>query len=409
MNIPVIRIPYSDEDRNALKSGLDEILGSGNLTMGRFTSRFEQMFAEFTDCRRAISCSNGTAALELILRALGIEDKSVIVPTNTFLATALAVMRSGNRVIFADSQVSDFALDIADVRRRLTADTAAIVIVHVGGVITPAIREFQVLCEDRGIHLIEDCAHAHGCTFDGQVAGTFGVAGAFSFFPTKVLTTGEGGMVTTNDDDLARRVEMLRNHGKNPQLGNRMSEFGYNHRISEITALLGVQQMTRASAIIEERRRAAAYYDAHLRGLEGLAPLRIPQGGYSTYYKYIAMIDDDIDRSELKAILKSAHGVSLTGEVYADLCHTEPVFERYTQCGATRASVVSCRRWPSCGCNELPAGFPGAAYLSGHHVCLPVYPGLSETELAHVASSVRDAIGRLKQSSRAQRKHAKEA
>jgi perosamine synthetase len=397
MNVPIIRIPYSPEDRRVIRSGLDEILDSGVLTMGKFTKRFEEMFAAFSGCRRAVACSNGTAALELILRGLEIEGKSVIVPTNTFLATALAVMRSGNRVIFADSEVSTFALDIGDVKRRLARDTAALVIVHVGGLITPAIREIQGLCAERGIHLIEDCAHAHGCSFEGQLAGSFGIAGAFSFFPTKVLTTGEGGMVTTSDEELACRVEMLRNHGKNPQLGNRMSECGYNHRMSEITALLGVQQMSKASEIIAERRRVATLYDSRLPDIEGITPVRVPDGGYSTYYKYIAMIDDNLDRSDLKIALKNAHGVSLTGEVYAELCHTEPLFEQFTYCGSKRAHPVSCHRWPSCGCDEVSAGFPGAAYLSAHHICLPVYPGLTEAEVNHVVASLREVVATMMQ------------
>ncbi len=192
MKVPVLRIPFSGADSRFITSGLDEILKSGSLTMGNYTRRFEEMFAAFAQARYAISCNSGTAAIELILRGLGIEGKSVIVPTNTFLATALAVLHAGNRVVFADSEPSTFALDLEDVKRRVTADTAATILVHIGGVITPAVDEFQKLCKQRDIHLIEDCAHAHGCSIDGRQAGTLGRGGRSHFSPPRSSQRGKG-------------------------------------------------------------------------------------------------------------------------------------------------------------------------------------------------------------------------
>lgn len=393
MNVPILRVPFAAEDVRFLQAGIEEILGSGFLTMGRYTGRFEEMFAKFAQSAHAISCGNGTTAIELILRGLGVEGKDVIVPTNTFLATAYAAMHSGNRVVFADSDPRTLSLDVDDVRRRLTEDTAAVVLVHVGGIITPHVYELQALCRERGLHLIEDCAHAQGCAIDGSQAGTLGVAGGFSFFPTKVLTTGEGGMVTTNDGDLADRIRMIRNHGKNPLRGNRMTEFGQNGRISEFTALVGVEQMRRAEAIISERRRVAAFYDERLPSLPGIKAVPIPENVESTYYKYVAYLDEAYDRSRVKSLLRQRYGVSLTGEVYADLCHTEPLWEQYTYCGRRRnAGSVACHRWPGCGCDRAQDGFTGAEFVSRHHVCLPVYPGLTSAELEHVITSLERAM-----------------
>ena len=397
MDIPILRIPFSEEDKKFIHLGLDQILRSGFLTMGKYTRQFEEMFAEFIGVRYAVSCNSGTAALELVLRALGIEGKSVIVPTNTFLATTYAVMHSGNRVIFADSEPATLALDVADVKQRLTDDTAAIILVHIGGIISPAVYELRKLCHERSLFLIEDCAHAHGCTVDGQHAGTLGVAGAFSFFPTKVLTTGEGGMVTTNDQELARRIGMIRNHGKNPDLSNRMSEYGYNYRMSELNALLGVQQMKKASEIIQERRWIAEFYDKHLEGIPGLRPLKVPANVTTTHYKYVVFLHEEIDRGETKSILKQRFGVSLTGEVYSELCHSEPLWQRFTYCGRQhRNGGVACHRWPGCRCGDVQEGFPGAEYVSRHHICLPVYPGLSADELEHVVNSLRQVLLELK-------------
>lgn len=395
MKIPILRIPFKDSERAFIQNGMNQILDSGMLTMGRFTAEFEERFAAFTGAHQAVACSNGTAALELILRGLGIEGRSVIVPTNTFLATAFAVMHAGNRVVFADSDPETLCLDVKDVARRIEPDTAAVILVHIGGIITSAVYELQRLCRDRGLHLIEDCAHAHGCTIDGRKAGTLGTAGAFSFFPTKVLTTGEGGMVTTGDDALACRMRMIRNHGKNPAMGNRMSEFGYNLRMSEFTALLGVQQMNRAEEVLVDRRRAAAFYDTALAGVPGIRSVRLPENVVSTYYKYICYLDERFDRTAVKRHLREKYDVSLTGEVYADLCHTEPLWQSYTYCGARRGERVHCGRWPACECDQMQTGYPGSEYLARHHVCLPLYSGLTDGELEYTVSSLRIALKEL--------------
>ena len=393
MNVPILRIPFSERDREFLRKGMDEILGSGMLTMGKYTRQFEELFAKFSGARYCIAVSNGTAALEIILRARGIEGGSVIVPTNTFLATAFAVIHSGNRVIFADSDPKTLCLDVADVKRRLRPDTRAVILVHIGGIIPREIHALQTLCEERGMDLIEDCAHAHGCALDGKQAGTFGIAGAFSFFPTKVLVTGEGGVITTSDEQVYRRATMIRNHGKNPDMGNRMSEVGHNQRLSELTALLGVQQMQEAAAAVEERQRLARLYDEALRGVEGVQPLTLPAGLTSSYYKYIAYLDEGYDRSQVKRLMKEKYGVSLTGEVYAELCHTEPVWDQYAYCGRRRQNGrVDCTRWPSCGCGEQQKDFPGAEYISRHHICLPLYRGLGEAEVAYVVDSLRKTL-----------------
>jgi len=396
MNIPILRIPFAEEDKAFIETELRKIFDSGFLTMGKYTHEFEGLFSNFTGAKYAVAVSNGTAALEIILRALEIDGQDVIVPTNTFLATAFAVTHAGNRVVFADSEPASLCLDIEDVKRRITETTRAVILVHIGGVITPQIYELQHFCEERGLYLIEDCAHAHGCAIDGDKAGTLGVAGAFSFFPTKVLTTGEGGMITTNDENLYRKAMMIRNHGKNPELGNRMSEIGQNQRISELTALVGVQQMKKAPILIAERRRVARFYDERLKEIPGISALKLPENVFSTYYKYIAYLDESYDRAQVKKMLKEKYGVSLTGEVYSDLCHTEPVWENYYYCGRQRRDgYAACTRWPKCGCDQRQDGFPGAEYISRHHICLPLYPGLSDEELEYVVGSLKQTLKEL--------------
>ena len=388
--IPILRIPFSDEDVHTLHEGWGQVLESGFLSGGAYTGRFEEIFREFTGAKYAVAVSNGTSALEIIIRALNIEGKSIIVPTNTFLASALVVAHSGNKVIFADSDPETLALDPDDVARRIDDDTAAVMVVHIGGVITPAMDAIRDLCARQGLHLIEDCAHAHGSTIDGTHAGRLGIAGGFSFVPTKTLTTGEGGMVLTDDEEVYKNSLMLRNHGKNPAMGNKMSEFGYNWRLSEITAVMGVQQMQKAPEILADRRRIARFYDEALQEFHGLRPLVVPANSTSSYYKYIAHLDPVHQRSLVKSTMKEKFGVSLPGEVYTDLCHLEPVWEGYTYCGKQRdpEGPVQCIRWPGCGCPNSQQSFPGAEYISQHHICLPMYPGLSEDDLSYVIESL---------------------
>ena len=394
--IPILRIPFSEQDNDCLHEGWTEVLDSGFLTLGSYTSRFEELFRKFTGARYAVAVSNGTAALEVIIRALNIEGKSIIVPTNTFLASALAVAHAGNKVVFADSDPDTLSLDPEDVARKINGDTAAVMAVHIGGLISPAMDTLRALCSRRSLFLIEDCAHAHGSTLAGQHAGLLGEAGGFSFFPTKTLTTGEGGMVITDNEAIYNNALMLRNQGKNPFLGNRISEFGHNWRLSEFTAVVGVQQMLKAEDILADRRRIARFYDQSLQEFQGLCPVPLPANSTSSYYKYIVYLDPAYERDEVKRLMKENYGVSLPGEVYADLCHTEPLWDRYTFCGKQRSDSgpVQCVRWPGCGCGEPQGEFPGAEYLSKHHLCLPMYPGLEDDDLAHVVQSLDQTLHR---------------
>lgn len=381
MNVPILRIPFSEEDKHFIYKSLDHVLASGFLTMGPFTREFEARFVEFTGTQYALACNSGTSALEIIIRCLGIRGKSIIVPTNTFLATAFAVINSGNRVMFADSRSETLCLDVDDVARRIDADTAAVITVHVGGVIDPDVYRLKQLCDSKGIYLIEDCAHAHGCSIDGKAAGSIGVAGAFSFFPTKVLVTGEGGLVTTHDEALYQEAVKFRNHGKDPGRGNRMSVVGNNWRMSEITAVFGVQQMRRAAELIAERQAIARFYGQALASVDGVTPLKLADSVTSSYYKYIAYLDEGLDRAAFKKTLKEQYQVSLTGEVYADLCHTEPVWETVDYAGQ-----------PGSAPPVAPGEFPGAKYLAKHHICLPVYPGLAQEEREWIVESLKKVL-----------------
>ena len=259
---------------------------------------------------------------------------------------------------------------------------------------SPAYYDLKRLCQERDLFLIEDAAHAHGCTLDGRPAGSLGHAAGFSMFPTKVLTTGEGGTLTTDDEELYQQASMLRNQGKNPALNGAISEMGHNFRLSEFTALIGVHQMEKASSIVAERQRAARFYDRALQEVRGVRPLQLAPGATSSYYKYICYLDPGINRDQLKRIMREQYDVSLTGEVYASLCHQEPIWERHTYCGRPRNGNESVCIHGS-ACLEPQVDFPGAEAVAQRHICLPVYPGLTDAQLNHVVNSLEHTLQQL--------------
>lgn len=374
--IPILRLPYTEEEINYIKNGIAEVLESGYLTMGEKVAQFEQKFAQFIGAKYAVATNSGTSSLEIILRAIGIEGSSVIVPSNTMMASPVAVIHAGARVIFADCQRDNLQLDPSDVRRKIRADTKGIMIVHIGGIISPAFDEIQSFCDERGLFLIEDAAHAHGATIDGRKAGTLGIAGSFSFYPTKVLTTAEGGIITTDDDNIYQRAVALRDHGRTNYDPEIHTELGYNWRFSELHAVIGLQQVKKVETILAERRRIAQLYDEKLKSIKGVRRLEIPSNIVSSYYKYIVFLGDEFDRDKIKKELKEKYGVSLTGEVYSHPCHSQPAFKKYPQVIANSPSDT----------------FPQTEYIANRHICLPLYPGLTEEEVDYVVDALKRVL-----------------
>lgn len=368
--IPAAKIQFLPEDRAWISERISEVLATGQLTLGKYGLQFEEKFAGFCGCRHAVSVNSGTSALEIIFRALGIDGKDVLVPTNTFFATAAAVVHAGGHPVFLDTDPDYFSIRPEDVERSLTPKTAGVVIVHIGGVISPRIKELQELCRRKGIWLVEDAAHAHGSSYEGVRAGAFGIAGSFSFYPTKVMTSAEGGMIVTNDDRVAEEARIYRDQGKASFTQNAHTRMGYNWRMSEPHAIIGLKHLERLPSMIADRQKIAKIYDGGLKEFQNLKALSIPAGGICNYYKYIALLKEARDRKALKTLLREGYGVSLSGEVYEEPLHKQPVFEKY----ATKSLPISedcCTR----------------------HICLPVFSGMAEDEALWVINALKEVIG----------------
>jgi dTDP-4-amino-4,6-dideoxygalactose transaminase len=341
------------------------------LTLGRNGEAFETAFARVVGARFAVAVQSGTSALEIVLRALGVDGCEVIVPTNTFFATPAAVIHAGGRPRFADVESATMGLSVDTVAAAVSSETAAVVLVHIGGMVSPDTPKIAAFCRDHHLILVEDAAHAHASSLDGRMAGTFGTAAAFSFYPTKVVTAGEGGMIVTDDQEIYRLALQYRDQGKEGFLTNFHVRLGYNWRLSELHAAVGLSQLRRLEEFVAERRRVADTYTRRLTGVGGIAPLVPPNGSRSNFYKYPALLDRGVDRSALKRALKEQFQVSLSGEVYETPCHRQPVF------------------------SDWAAGeFPVADDVCSRHICLPIYPGMTEDEIDQVVMALREALSR---------------
>jgi perosamine synthetase len=379
LGVKAARVVFPAADRAEIAEAVAEILATGMLTLGPYTRQFEASFAAAHSAGwpagegpHPVATASGTSALEISLRAVGVTGRDVIVPANTFYATAAAVLAAGGRPVFADVDAATFALSPDTLRAACTPRTAAAVLVHIGGLISPQADDLGQVCQERGITLVEDAAHAHGSTYQGRHAGSFSAAAAFSFYPTKVVTCGEGGMILTGTPSLADEARIYRDQGKGSFGANHHVRHGYAWRLSEQNAVTGLVHLRRLAEFISRRREVAARYDAALAALDGLVPLREPDGCQSNFYKYIALLPPGADRARFKQELAERHDVRLAGEVYDLPLHRQPVLAEFAG--------------PS---------LPVAEEICARHICLPVHSDMRDDEVDQVVTTVAAVYGAL--------------
>ena len=270
-----------------------------------------------------------------ILDYIDVRGKDVLVPSNTFWADARAVQLAGGNPIFVDCNRDDLCISLEDIERKVTSNTRAVIVVHIGGHIAFQINEIADYCEKKGIQLVEDCAHVHGGWWNGKTGGHYGIAGAYSFYATKTMPLGDGGMVVSRDNELLKWVEKYRNYGKEVIGGHvyyRLDN-GFNFRLSEFVAALGIVQMDRLDAIIEWKRGLAKKYDQIFENR-----VKFPSGMESGYYKYI-VFDTDIKKE--------------TGKVFGE---------------GDLGDVIAKR----------DSNVPNSVWVAKHHRCVPIYYGYED-------------------------------
>lgn len=375
MIVPPVKPYFPQEDIEQIKMDVEKILKSGMLTIYTYTKEFENRFAEFCDVKQAVAVNSGTSALESALRAMKLKpEDAVLVPTNTFSATAAAVIFAGAKPVLTDINPKTLCMDTENVQKNITPKTRGVIVVHVGGLVCPEIQEIRELCQDKKLFLIEDAAHAHGSTINQKTAGSFGNAGCFSFYPTKVMTTGEGGMITTNNDEIAEKTRILRDQGKESFNSSIIIELGYNWRLPEISAAIGITQLKRLPEIIKNRNRTAKYYNKELEKISRITPLNTPTNILNNYYKYVAFLEKGIDRETLKEKLR-AKGVRCSGEVYWPPLHLQPIYKQLL------------------GVHE--GDFPLAEAICKRMVCLPLYAQMTMEDMRYVIEKLQEVISEI--------------
>ncbi|WP_406657754.1 DegT/DnrJ/EryC1/StrS family aminotransferase [Methanolobus sp. ZRKC2] len=357
--IPIAK-PQLDE---AEVQAVSDVLRSGMIAQGQRVTDFEQAFAEYTGVDYAIAVNSGTAALHagLLAHDIGPGDEVVTSPFS-FVATANSILFTGAKPVFSDIDYDTFNLNPEMVAEKITDRTKAIMPVHLYG--HPAdMKAYEEIANDNGLALIEDACQAHGATFNGKKAGSFGT-GAFSFYPTKNMTTSEGGMITTNDDEVAKKAKMVRDHGSRQRYLHEM--LGYNLRMTDICAAIGLVQLEKLESYTSKRQHNAQLLTNGLQNIEGVICPTVRQGYGHVFHQYTIRIQN---RDELASFLKEK-GIG-TGIHYPIPIHMQPY---YQELGYT---------------DKLPV----AEELSEEVLSLPVHPQVLGEEINFIIDSLKEWSG----------------
>jgi perosamine synthetase len=357
--IPIARPQMGEEEKQLVW----EAMASGSLAQGPRVREFEERFAEFIGTSRAVATSSGTTALHLALLGhdIGPGDE-VITVAFTFIASANSILYTGARPVFVDIDERDFCMDPAALEAAITPRTRAIMPVSLYGqpADMPAIAE---IAERHGLAIVEDAAQAHGAAVDGRRSGTWGV-GTFSFYPTKNMTTGEGGMLTTDDAELADRMRLLREHGMKVRYHHDV--LGYNFRMTDIAAAIGLAQLPKLPAANERRRTIAARYDAELKGV--ITP-EVREGATHVYHQYTIRV------RERDAFVDKLRGRGVGSAVYYPI----PVH----------------RQKPFLALGYGREQLPVTDRLTEQVLSIPVHPSLTDDEVATVIGAVNEIAAEL--------------
>jgi dTDP-4-amino-4,6-dideoxygalactose transaminase len=373
--VPLFDLRLDEQDVQAVM----DVLRSGWLTMGPRIAEFERAFAQHLGTKHAIAVSSCTAALHLAYLGAGVtQGDEVVVPAMTFAATAAAAIYCGATPVFADLLgPHDLSLDPEDVERRITDRTRAVCVVHFAGY--PArVHELRALCDARGIALIEDAAHAPDAHVDGRKMGTWGLAGTFSFFSNKVLACGEGGLLATDDDDVAALARSLRSQGLTSNSWDRFTGatgdydargLGFNYKLDEPRAALLLSRLQRMGADIARRRELTLAYRSKLAGIDGLSlPYDDGDVERSTCYVMPVLVDDEERRDDVRRHLRDRHGVQ-TSVFYPAVHEFTAYRERF---GSTR--------------------LPRAEHVARSEITIPLFPEMDEGTQDRVVAALAEAL-----------------
>lgn len=364
LSFPTIGKKESDYVMDCLKS-------TWISSAGKYLDRFEEAFAEVAGTKHAIACANGTVAIHLALLALGVKPgDEVIVPTLTFVACPNSVTYCGARPVFVDVDAGIWSIDSSKIEAKITEKTRGIIAVHLRG--HPADMDaIMEIAQRRGLFVIEDAAQAHGAQAHGRSVGSIGNIGTFSFFGNKIMTTGEGGMITTNDDAAAQCMRLLKNQGMTKEHRYWHPVVGYNYRLTNIQAAIGLAQLERLPEAISRHQQVAAWYQEDLAGLKGVSWQQQREWARHIWWQFVAIIDEQF-ASDRDAVLSKLQQSGIDARRLYYPMHQVPIYKDHAK-------------------NQE---FPVADHLAARGVCLPTWSGLTRENVRYICDQLRNCADR---------------
>jgi perosamine synthetase len=349
------------------------VLRSDRLALGPRLAEFEAEFTRRLGVKHAICCSSGTAGLHMCWRALGVGPGDEVLTTPfSFIASSNSIMFDGGKPVFVDIDPQTWQIDVQRIASAITPRTKALLPVDVFGVV-PDMATIWVLAERHNLRLLEDSCEALGATYKGRPAGTLGEAGVFGFYPNKQMTTGEGGMVVTNNDDLAFLVRSLRNQGRDP--GGEWLEhprLGFNYRMCDMVAALGTVQMRRLDELLAKRDRVAQWYQQRLADERRISLPRVPEEVCPSWFVFVVRLSDDYTPAQRDAMLKRLRAQGIGCNVYFPPIHLQRFYrERF---------------------GYKPGDFPVTEALAARTIALPFHNHLTEGEVDRVVQTLRGLL-----------------
>ncbi len=342
------------------------VLKSRQLVQGPKVEEFEKRFSEFIGCKHAIATSSGTTALHLALLALGIKEGDEVITTPfSFIASSNAVLFCGARPVFVDIEEETFNIDAAKIAEKISPKTKAILPVHLFG-LPCNMQAIMKIANENNLLVLEDACQAHGAEFGGKKVGAIGSAGAFSFYPTKNMFCGEGGMITTNSDAVAEKARLLRQHGSNRRYYHDL--LGFNHRMTDIAAAIGLEQLKKLDLNNQKRKNNAEFLSKKLQNVQGIVVPQAAEKARHVWHQFTVRVAKDfpLSRDKLKEALE-AKGIQ------SAIFYPVPIHEQkiYAELGYAET-------------------LPVAEKLAQEVLSLPVHPGLKKKDLSFIAKTISE-------------------
>ncbi len=369
--VPLARPDISQDDIDAVVS----VLRTPHLSLGPKLPEFEQAFASFMGLARAVAVNSGTSALHLLVRALGLgPGDEMITSPFTFIASANCALFEGARPVFVDIDETTWNMDAERIEPAVTGNTKLLLPVHIFGRPMPMDRVMEIGLA-RGIPVVEDACESIGATYQGRLAGAFGLASTFAFYPNKQMTTGEGGMIVTDDEPLADLCVSMRNQGRDPGAGwLAHARLGYNYRLSDINCALGLSQLARLPAFIDARARVAERYLEALAGFEELVLPAPYADGNMSWFVFVVRLADRFTHQQRDAVLSDLRDQGIGCSNYFTPVHLQPF---YADLG------------------YRPGDFPVCEKVAARTIALPFYNRLREADQDVVVECLKSALARL--------------